>query len=97
MRRIDHSHAHTTASEINFLRSAPMLIAERRFQKKPAAITAAELDLISDEYLAQWYTKYLSAAKKRADWQEMDERKILAEAQALLKKHQLWMEVRKNL
>ena len=88
MRRTDHSNAHTTTSEINFLRAAPMLIAERRFQKKPAAITPAELDLISDEYLSEWYAKYIAASKKRADWQDMNERKILAEAQALLKKYQ---------
>ena len=89
MRRTDHnSHAHTTTSEINFLRSAPMLIAERRFQKKPAAITPAELDSISDEYLAQWYAKYIAAAKKRAGWQQMNQKRILAEAHVLLKKYQ---------
>ena len=88
MRRTDDSNTHTTASEINFLRSAPMLIAERRFQKKPAEITAAELDSISDEYLAQWYTKYLSASKKRAGWQEMNQKRVLAEANVLLKKYQ---------
>ena len=88
MRRTDDSNSHTTASEINFLRAAPMLIAEKRFQKKPAEITALELDSISDEYLAQWYTKYLSAAKKRAGWQEMDSKRVLAEANVLLKKYQ---------
>jgi hypothetical protein len=88
MRRTDDSNSHTTTSEINFLRAAPMLIAERRFQKKTAAITPAELDLISDEYLSEWYAKYIAASKKRADWQDMNERKILAEAQALLKKYQ---------
>ena len=88
MRRTDHSHAHTTTSEINFLRDAPMLIAERRFQKKPAAITPAELESITDAYLIEWYTKYIEASKHRAAWQEMNERKILAEAQVLLKKYQ---------
>jgi hypothetical protein len=88
VRRTDHSHAHTTTSEINFLRDAPMLIAERRFQKKPAAITPMELDSISDEYLAEWYAKYIAASKKRVGWQQMNERKILAEANVLLKKYQ---------
>ena len=86
--RTDDSNTHTTASEINFLRAAPMLIAERRFQKKPAEITPMELESITDAYLVEWYTKYLSAAKKRVGWQEMDERKILAEANVLLKKYQ---------
>ena len=83
-----YDSTHTTASEINFLRAAPMLIAERRFQKKPAEITPAELDSITDEYLAQWYTKYILAAKKRVGWQEMNPKRVLAEAHVLLKKHQ---------
>ena len=88
MRRTDDSNTHTTASEINFLRAAPMLIAERRFQKKPAEITPMELESITDACLSEWYAKYIAASKKRADWQDMNERKILAEAQALLKKYQ---------
>jgi hypothetical protein len=83
-----YDSTHTTASEINFLRAAPMLIAERRFQKKPAEITPAELDSITDEYLAQWYTKYILASKKRVGWQEMNQKRVLAEAEKLLKKYQ---------
>ena len=82
------SNTHTTASEINFLRAAPMLIAERRFQKKPAEITAMELESISDAYLVEWYTKYIEASKKRVGWQEMNQKRVLAEAEKLLKKYQ---------
>ena len=83
-----YDSTHTTASEINFLRAAPMLIAEKRFQKKPAEITAMELESITDAYLVEWYTKYIEASKKRAAWQEMNQKRVLAEAHVLLKKYQ---------
>tara|TARA_R110000824_G_scaffold219345_2_gene406221 strand:- start:75 stop:338 length:264 start_codon:yes stop_codon:yes gene_type:complete len=86
--RTDDSNTHTTASEINFLRAAPMLIAERRFQKKPAEITPMEVESISDAYLVEWYTKYIEASKKRVGWQEMNQKRVLAEAHVLLKKYQ---------
>jgi len=86
--RTDDSNTHTTASEINFLRAAPMLIAEKRFQKKPAEITAMELESITDAYLVEWYTNYIEASKKRVGWQEMDPKRVLAEAGKLLKKYQ---------
>jgi len=86
--RTDDSNTHTTASEINFLRAAPMLIAEKRFQKKPAEITAMELESITDAYLVEWYTNYIEASKKRVGWQEMDSKRVLAEAGKLLKKYQ---------
>ena len=82
------SNTHTTASEINFLRAAPMLIAERRFQKKPAEITPMELESITDAYLVEWYTNYIEASKKRVGWQEMNQKRVLAEANVLLKKYQ---------
>ena len=86
--RTDDSNTHTTASEINFLRAAPMLIAERRYKKKPAEIRPMAVESISDEYLVEWYTKYIEASKKRAGWPEMDKKHGLAEANVLLKKYQ---------
>ena len=81
--RTDDSNTHTTVSEIQFLRSAQMLIAERQLSKKAAEITTLELARVAERELGDWYLKYLLAAKLRVNWLTMDRDAILSEAKKL--------------
>ena len=81
--RTDDSNTHTTASEIQFLRSAQILIAERQHSKKAADITTLELARVEERELGDWYLKYLLAAKLRVNWLTMDRDAILSEAKKL--------------
>ena len=81
--RTDDSNTHTTASEIQFLRSAQILIAERQHSKKAAEITTLELAREEERELGDWYLKYLLAAKLRVNWLAMDRDAILSEAKKL--------------
>jgi hypothetical protein len=85
--RTDDSNSHTTASEIQFLRSAQVLIAERQHGKKALEITTLELARVEERELGDWYRKYLNAAKLRVDWLEMDRDAILSEAKKLYKRY----------
>ena len=85
--RTDNSNTHTTASEIKFLRSAQVLIAERQHSKKAADITTLELARVAERELGDWYLKYLLAAKLRVNWLEMDRDAILSEAKRLYNLH----------
>ena len=85
--RTDDSNTHTTVSEIQFLRSAQMLIAERQLSKKAAEITTLELARVAERELGDWYLKYLLAAKLRVNWLEMDRDAILSEAKKLYKRY----------
>ena len=81
--RTDDSNTHMTASEIQFLRSAQILIAERQHSKKAAEITTLELARVEERELGDWYLKYLLAAKLRVNWLAMDRDAILSEAKKL--------------
>jgi hypothetical protein len=85
--RTDDSNSHTTASEIQFLRSAQVLIAERQHGKKALEITTLELARVEERELGDWYRKYLNAAKLRVNWLEMDRDAILSEAKKLYKRY----------
>ncbi len=85
--RTDDSNSHTTASEIQFLRSAQVLIAERQHGKKALEIKTLELARVEERELGDWYRKYLNAAKLRVNWLEMDRDAILSEAKKLYKRY----------
>ena len=74
---------YTTAREIQFLRSAPVLIAERLLGKKATEITPMELARVEERELADWYRKYLDAARLRVKWPALDRDAILDEAKKL--------------
>jgi hypothetical protein len=77
------SYSHTTANEINFLRSARELIAERKYEKR--SFTPAELSNVEDNELATFYQKYIETCARRTLWHSMDKHEILKEARKLLR------------